>query len=174
MIKERIDVLDHATEIMKAVKTGVLLTSKAGDRVNSMTISWGTLGIEWNTPIFTTFVRESRFTRELLEKSDSFSINIPLEGADRKHLAYLGSHSGRDSDKIKDLGLTLVPGEKISTPAIKDYALTLECKIVHKQLQAKEGYQMDKNAFYPQNNEGKGDYHIEFVGEIVDAYIIKD
>jgi len=41
-----------------------------------MTISWGTLGIEWNKPIFTAFIREGRFTKELLDESGEFTINI--------------------------------------------------------------------------------------------------
>ena len=44
--KEAKDVFDYAKEIMEAVQTGVLLTAKVDDKVNSMTISWGTLGIE--------------------------------------------------------------------------------------------------------------------------------
>lgn len=46
-MKRMIDPLEHATEILQGVQKGVLLTTKHGDRVNSMTISWGTLGIEW-------------------------------------------------------------------------------------------------------------------------------
>mgnify|MGYP000025433293 CR=1 FL=1 len=43
-MKRMIDPLEHATEILQGVQKGVLLTTKHGDRVNSMTISWGTLG----------------------------------------------------------------------------------------------------------------------------------
>ena len=39
---------------------GVLLTTKVGERTNSMVIGWGTLGIEWGKTIFTVFVRENR------------------------------------------------------------------------------------------------------------------
>lgn len=177
-MKQRIDVLDYAGTILKAVKKGVLLTVKAGGRVNSMTISWGTLGIEWAVPIFTTFVREHRYTRELLDQADSFTINIPLEGADRKALGYMGTKSGRDTDKIKDMGLTLVPAEKVSTPAIKEFVLTLECRIVHKQLQDRNALAPDKMEFYPQDVDGSfhdrnRDFHIAFCGEIVDAYILR-
>lgn len=52
-MKKEIEVFDYANEIMKSIKTGVLITTKAGDKVNSMTISWGTLGIEWGKMIFT-------------------------------------------------------------------------------------------------------------------------
>lgn len=121
-----IDVLDYAGIILNAVKKGVLLTAKAGDKINSMTISWGTLGIEWAVPIFTAFVREHRYTREILDEANSFTVNIPLKGADRKILGYMGTKSGRETNKIEDMGLTLVPSEKIDTPAIKEFALTLE------------------------------------------------
>lgn len=53
---------------MKALKTGVLLITKVDSKVNTMTVSWGTLGIEWVKPIFTVFVREKRFTKQQLEK----------------------------------------------------------------------------------------------------------
>ena len=69
-MKREINVFNHAAEIMNAVKNGVLITTKSGDKVNSMTISWGMLGIEWNRPVFITFVRESRFTKEMLDESE--------------------------------------------------------------------------------------------------------
>ncbi|GAA6528459.1 hypothetical protein LPYR103PRE_04320 [Segatella asaccharophila] len=51
MTKKEINVLDYAGYILKGVNKGVLLTTKADGRVNTMTISWGTLGIEWGTCI---------------------------------------------------------------------------------------------------------------------------
>ena len=77
-MKKEIEVFDYANEIMKSIKTGVLITTKAGDKVNSMTISWGTLGIEWGKMIFTVFVRENRFTKHQLEKNHEFTINLPI------------------------------------------------------------------------------------------------
>ena len=46
----------------------MLLTTKTDEKVNSMVISWGTLGIEWEKIIFTIFVRENRFTKQQLDK----------------------------------------------------------------------------------------------------------
>ena len=85
-MKKQINVFDYAKEIMEAVQTGVLLTTKVDDKVNSMTISWGTLGIEWATELFTVFVREHRFTKEQIEKNPEFTINIPLGAFDKKIL----------------------------------------------------------------------------------------
>jgi len=129
MKKREINVADHTCEILKALKTGVLLTSCADGRVNTMTISWGMLGIEWNYPLFITVVREGRFTRSLLDKNGQFTINIPRADSPMKALAVCGTKSGRDIDKIARLGLTLVDGEEVSVPAIKEFPLTLECKV---------------------------------------------
>ncbi len=176
-MKKEINVFVYAETIMKGVKGGVLLTTKAGGRVNTMAISWGTLGIEWNKPIFTTFVRTGRFTRELLDANGEFTVNIPMEGSDRSLVGKCGTVSGRDVDKIAANGLTLVEGDKVSVPAIKEFPLTLECRVVYKQLQDKDAISAeDKARFYPDlpstNCGGNRDYHIAYYGEIVAAYII--
>lgn len=90
-MKEKIEVFDYATDILKALKTGVLLTTKTADKVNAMTISWGTLGIEWRKPIFTVFVREHRFTEEMLDESGVFTINVPVGAFDKNILSVCGT-----------------------------------------------------------------------------------
>lgn len=179
-MKKEINVFDYASDIMKALQSGVLLTTKAGDKVNSMTISWGTLGIEWGRPIFTVFVREHRFTKEQLEKNGEFTINIPVGAFNKKILGVCGSNSGRNMDKIKELGLTLAEPDVISVPAVKELPLTLECRVINKQFQSPEAMMIDhKEKFYPQNVDSSNpmankDYHTAFCGEIVSAYIITD
>ena len=176
-MKKQINAFDYAETIMKGVKDGVLLTTKASGRVNTMAISWGTLGIEWNKPIFTTFVRTGRFTRELLDANGEFTVNIPMEGSDRSLVGRCGTVSGRDIDKIAANNLTLVDGDKVSVPAIKEFPLTLECRVVYKQLQDKDAISAEAIArFYPDlpssNSGGNHDYHIAYYGEIVAAYIL--
>lgn len=79
-MKRKIDPFDYAAEILSALKTGVLLTTKNGDKLDSMAISWGMLGIEWNKPIFTVFVRENRFTKEQLERERRVHREYPHRG----------------------------------------------------------------------------------------------
>lgn len=178
-MKKEINVFDYTETIMKALQKGVLITTKSGDKVNSMAISWGTLGIEWSIPIFITFVRENRFTREQLDDSGEFTVNIPIGEYDKKIIGYCGTKSGKNVDKIKDLGLTIVESDEIVAPGIKELPLTLECKIRYKQLQ-------DRNAIpdnirrenYPEGVDSLAsgankDYHIAYYGEIVKAYIIE-
>ena len=67
--KKQIDVIEYASEIINGIKSGALLTTKSNGRVNTMSIAWGQLGIEWNRMIFTAFVRTQRFTHTLLANS---------------------------------------------------------------------------------------------------------
>ena len=178
-MKQEINVFDHAHEIMNALKSGILLTTKADDKVNSMSISWGTLGIEWGKPIFTVFVRENRYTRSMLEKNPEFTINIPCGSFDKKIIGYCGSKSGRNVDKIKDLNLTLEESDEISVPGIKQLPLTLECKVLYKQMQDKDAIPQEiKDDCYPQDVDSSAplankDFHVAYYAEIVKAYIIK-
>jgi len=178
-LKKEIQVLDYASEIMKALQSGVLLTTKADDKVNSMTISWGTLGIEWGTPIFTVFVRENRFTKQQLDKNPEFTINIPVGDFNKKILGVCGTKSGHTTDKIQELNLTLEESLAISVPAMKELPLTLECKVVYKQKQDENAItEENRIKCYPQDVDSSyhganKDYHTAYYGEIVSAYIIE-
>lgn len=178
-MKKEIEVFDFASEIMKAVKTGVLLTTKVDDKVNTMTISWGTLGIEWSKPIFTVFVRENRFTKQQLEKNPEFTINIPYGAFDKKILGVCGTQSGHTIDKIQALHLTLEKSNIIAVPAIRELPLTLECRVVYKQKQDQNAIIEEyKSKFYPQEVDSSfhganKDFHTAYYGEIVSAYIIE-
>lgn len=159
---------DHSREITEALPGGILLTTAADGMVNTMTIGWGALGTDWNKPIFLAVVRESRFTRELLDQNPEFTVNVPYGEFDRKILGFCGRNSGRDVDKIKELGLTLVKSDIVSVPGIRELPLTLECKVVSRQKQdpalLDERY---RAMFYP----SPVDPHIMYFGEIVNTYI---
>lgn len=124
---------DSSKEILKSLQKGVLLTTKADGKVNTMTVSWGALGIEWAKPIVTIYVRKHRFTHEQLEKNPEFTLNIPFGGFNRKILGIAGTKSGRNLDKIMEPGVALEDPETISVPGIRELPLTLECRVVYKQ-----------------------------------------
>lgn len=179
-MKKEIKVWDYANEIMKALEKGVLLTTKNGDKVNSMTIAWGMLGIEWGKPLFTAFVRENRFTKFQLEENGEFTVNIPLENTHRKLLGQCGTTTGKNIDKVREFGLILEESDEISVPGIHQFPLTLECRVIYKQMQdASAISEKDRNTFYPQdvdssNTGANKDYHIAYYGEIMKAYIITE
>lgn len=158
--------MSFTTNLEKAMnslhKQGAFLTVKHGEIVNTMTISWGNIGFEWNRPIFTVLVRKSRFTHELLEKTTEFSVSVPLSNTLKKALVLCGTKSGRDIDKIKESGLTLRNGESIAVPSIEGCEMVYECKIVYKQDMNPDLLSEDiKDKIY-----GDNDYHTIYYGEI--------
>ena len=168
-MKRKVEAFAYAKEILETVGKGVLMTTCADGEVDTMTIGWGTMGVQWGKPIFIAFVRESRHTKELVDKNPEFTINVPLNGCDKNILAFCGTKSGRDVNKIQELGLTLEAGETVSVPAIKELPLTLECKVIYKQEQIKEAIaQENLTRYYPE-----GDFHTAYYGQITDAYIVE-
>lgn len=178
-MKQEIEVFDYAKEIVSAIPKGVMLTTKNGNKVNTMTIGWGTLGVEWGLPIFVAFVREGRFTRAQLDESMEFTINVPYGDFDKKILGYCGTKTGRDTDKISDMDLTLVESDVVKAPGIRELPLTLECRVLYRQLQDKNSIpEFIREKMYPENldssNPGANrDYHVAYYGQIVKAYIIQ-
>jgi len=175
-MKKYIDLWEYAGKILEQVGTAALVTAKADGEVNTMTIGWGTLGVEWGKPIFTVFVRQSRHTKKLLDQNGEFTINVPLKGTDRKAiLGFCGSKSGRDVDKIKEMNLHLEDPDVISVPGIKEFPITLECRVVYKQDQDLSLLDADKCLrYYAPNTANDGDNHTAYYGEVLAAYIIED
>ena len=172
-MKKMIDPFDHAVEFAKNMKRGILLTTKGRGMVDTMTIGWGTIGVEWGRPVFVAYVRESRFTRELLDENPEFTVNVPTAQLDSKILGFCGTKSGRDCNKIQDMGLTLEVPEVISVPGIQEFPLTLECKVIYRQQQDLTAIPADiLNRYYPEDSTGFRDSHICYYGEIVKAYLI--
>lgn len=173
-MKQKIDLWNKAGYILENVGKGVLLTTAADGKVNTMTIGWGTLGIQWKKPIFIAFVRESRYTKELLDKNPEFTVNIPYGEYDKSILSICGTRSGRDIDKIQELGLTLEESETVSVPGIRQLPLTLECKVIYRQEQDPAAISEENTArYYPKENGNNGDYHTAYYGEVTAAYVIE-
>lgn len=173
-MKQEIKVWDYAPQILEALPKGVLLTTKAAGQINTMTIGWGTLGIEWGKPIFIAYVRESRYTKKLLDENPEFTVNIPYGEYDKSILGICGTKSGRDTDKIKTLDLTLEEPLTVSVPAIRQLPLTLECKVIYRQDQDPKAIDRESNArFYAKGTPNEGDYHTAYYGEITAAYIVE-
>lgn len=174
-MKKILNPFDCAGQICEAMKKGILLTTKAGEQINTMTIGWGHIGIEWGKPIFVAYVRESRYTKEMLEKNGEFTVNVPNGTVDSKAIGFCGSKSGRDIDKIKELGLTPEEPTSVSVPGIKEFPLTLECKVIYKQKQDLSAIPEDLiQRYYPADEAGFRDYHIAYYGEILNAYLITE
>ncbi|MBM6675814.1 flavin reductase family protein [Olsenella uli] len=175
-MREKIDVTEYAPTILRELPRGVLLTARADGRANPMTIGWGTLGVEWGTQLFVAYVRSSRFTYGLLERSGEFTVSVPLFTGEKDHdqrvrqiLAVCGSKSGRDLDKVAELGLTLVEGEKVGAPAVAELPLTLECRVLYEREQEPALLRDDLCDRYYADDAP----HTAYYAEIVSAYVLR-
>lgn len=174
-MKEKINIWEYAPQILSEIGKGILVTAKADGKVNPMTIGWGTLGVQWNKPIFIVFIRQTRHTKSLLDKNPEFTINVPMGEYDKSIMRVCGTESGRDVDKVQKLNLTLEEGETISVPGIKELPLTLECKVIYKQDQDLSALcEESRNRCYKPGTPNELDFHTAYYGEITAAYIIKD
>ncbi len=177
-MKEKIDLTAYAQKITEALPRGILLNTN-GDKFNAMVIGWGALGTVWGLPAFTVYVREHRYTKAQLDKTGEFTISIPLEKPDPKIAKVCGQLSGNDVDKAAETHLTLEDPKANNTPGIREYPLTLECKILYAQEQKLSQIPEDIRAkMYPQDIDGSDpgankDPHTAYIGQILDAYIIR-
>ena len=171
-MKNIVNVFDYAGHICKAMSPGVLLTAKVGVKVNPMTIGWGSIGVEWGKPIFTAYVRPSRYTHEMIEATGEFTVNVPM-GNVKSILGFCGTKSGREVDKVAELGLTLEEPMNISVPGIRELPLTLECKVIYKQDQVLSALREDLCDRYYDKNDSN-DFHTAYYAEIVSAYLIEE
>lgn len=160
---------EMTAQMLEQLRIGAFFTTKVKDKVNTMTIAWGGINIVWNKPLFVAYVRFSRDSHNMVEKSGEFTISVPLKKKMKKALTYCGSKSGRDVDKIKEMKLTLTPGRVVETPILSDCELHYECKVIYKLPMEHGLIPKDVKERYYRND----DYHMIYYGEIVDSYIIK-
>ena len=145
--------------------SGVFLTV-GGEKPNTMTIGWASIGYMWRQPVFTVLVRPQRHSFEMIQAADSFTVSVPTKNALKKELAFAGTKSGRDYDKFDGHGLTAVPAQAVDAPIVKECGLHFECRKLLTQ-------DMTPDRMDPELVNGiyaPGDFHTMFFGEIVRCY----
>ncbi len=140
------------------------LIGVANPNINAMTASWGSIGTLWNRPIATIYVRPSRYTHELLGKSDYFTLSF-FSQQHRPVLNYLGSISGRERDKISECG---IPYHVDKEALYFDEAeLIIKCKKIMMQPLDEQNIQEEiKRKMYP-----NGDVHTMIIGEVEEVWV---
>jgi len=137
----------------------MLITSGTEDSYNTMTASWGGMGVLWNKPVSYIFIRPQRYTYEFLEKNKTYSLSF-FDEKYRKALNICGTKSGRDLDKVKEAGLTPAVSEN-GLVHFSEAKLVLECsKMYYQDINPANFLDPSINAIY--NN----DYHRMYIGEI--------
>lgn len=130
---------------------------------NTMTCSWGHLGAIWGHPTAVCYVRPQRYTREWMEREGLYTLSF-FEGR-KKELSYLGTHSGRNEDKVAATGLTPVFGE--GTTWFQEASLVFVCRKQYRGALSAENF-TDSDVItthYPNR-----DFHDVYIGEIVKMF----
>lgn len=138
----------------------MLVTAKKGDKVNTMTASWGGLGVMWGKDVAYVVIRPQRYTKEFVDASETFSLSF-FDDKDKSILAYCGKVSGRNEDKIDKTGLTTL--YHMDTPYFEQAKTVLICKKLYTQPMVKEGFESPTviDHWYPNN-----DLHTLYIAEI--------
>jgi hypothetical protein len=125
-----IDIKSFTTQVYGLFEVQwMLLTSGDFDagKFNSMTISWGSMGVMWGRPFAQVVVRPVRYTYQFMETYDTFTLTaFPRQY--HKALSLLGTASGRDGDKIAQSGLTPVASSCVAAPGFAEAELVIECR----------------------------------------------
>ncbi len=162
--------MNHFKEILPEVlrknpfqligKEWMLITAGNEDKANTMTASWGGLGVMYGKNVAYIVVRPQRYTKEFLDRETTFSLSF-LDKEYRAALNYLGTVSGRNEDKIHKSGLTLAFSE--GTPYFGEATNVLICKKLFQQAMQEDSILDEKlnSTWYP----GK-DYHILYIAEV--------
>ena len=148
----------------KIGKEWMLITAGDEKKANTMTASWGGVGVLWGKNVVYIFIRDSRYTKEFIDNGEFFSMSFFNEKY-RDALSYCGKESGRNvDDKFKGAGLT--PAFRHNIPYPDEANLVLLCRkmaavpitedtFVDPQIMPK---------WYSDN-----DMHVMYVGEIIEA-----
>jgi flavin reductase (DIM6/NTAB) family NADH-FMN oxidoreductase RutF len=146
-------------------KDWLLVTAGDLSSFNTMTASWGTLGVLWGKQVSFCFVRPSRYTYEFMEKADFYTLSA-LPAAHRDALTFCGTYSGRDVDKVEQTGLHPVDTGH-GTVSFEEARLVLVCRKIYHQ-------DMDPSHFLDasiESNYSGSDYHRIYVGEVTEALV---
>ncbi|MBU5470393.1 flavin reductase [Falcatimonas sp. MSJ-15] len=145
----------------KIGKDWMLITAGDEKKANTMTASWGGVGVLWGKNVVYIFVRESRYTKEFIDNGDSFSLTFFDKNFSKSGLKYLGAVSGRDEDKIKNANMSVDYYDDV--PYIDEGNVVFICKKLSET-------KIEKEQFIDSDIDEKwykdGNYHTMYVGEI--------
>ena len=155
-----------------------LVTAGTPEAFNTCTVSWGSMGNVLgpnggDMSTVTVYIHPARYTQEFMAKYDTFTVSFFPE-SQRKALGYLGSHSGRDEDKVANSGLTPVAVD--DGVMFEEAELTFVCKKLYEH-QFDEAHLADKIKEYYASNppeytkagSDRWEPHYMYIGEIVEA-----
>ncbi len=106
----------------------VLVSSAHGGQRNLMAAAWN-MALDFDPPKVAVVIDKSTLTRELVEASGEFVLNVPAREQAALTLA-VGSESGRGLDKILKVGAGATAASRVGAPLIEGCLAWLECRVI--------------------------------------------
>ena len=147
---EKIDVTKaNVNPFQRIGQDWMLISAKKEGKVNTMTASWGMMGVFWGKNVVTVGIRPQRFTKEFVDAGDTFTLTF-FDGERKQEMGYLGKVSGE--------------------PTFEEGTMVFVCKkLMETQLNPEEFIDPEVDGrWYPEK-----DYHHMYTAEVVAAYRIE-
>jgi flavin reductase (DIM6/NTAB) family NADH-FMN oxidoreductase RutF len=106
----------------------VLVSSAHGGRRNVMAAAWN-MALDFDPPKVAVVIDKATLTRELVEASGEFVLNVPAREQAALTLA-VGSESGRGIDKLGKVGAEGTAASRVGAPLIEGCLAWLECRVI--------------------------------------------
>ena len=147
---EKIDITkENINPFQRIGQDWMLISAEREGKVNTMTASWGMMGVFWGKNVVTVGIRPQRFTKEFVDAGEFFTLTF-FDGERKEEMGYLGKVSGRDEDKISKVGFHVVKTDET-------------------QLNPEEFIDPEVDGrWYPEK-----DYHHMYTAEVIAAYRIE-
>jgi flavin reductase (DIM6/NTAB) family NADH-FMN oxidoreductase RutF len=137
---------------------------------NTMTASWGGLGVLWQRNVAFMFIRPSRRTFSFANDNALFTLSF-FEESYREALNFIGANSGRDYDKAAKTGLnplvfdgSIAGGKATGAIGFKEAKEIIVCRNLYT-------HDFDPAKFLDISSIEKSyngkDYHRRYIGEII-------
>jgi flavin reductase (DIM6/NTAB) family NADH-FMN oxidoreductase RutF len=112
----------------------VLVTSAHDEQRNIMAAAWN-MPLDFDPPKIAIVIDKNTYTRELIETSGSFAINVPCRAL-AEMTVRVGSSSGREllgkpqADKFAAFDIPTFAASKVAAPLVEGCVAWLECKVI--------------------------------------------
>ena len=141
----------------------MLVTAGDTQKVNTMTASYGGMGVLWGKDVATCYIRPGRYTYQFIESHPCLTLSF-FDPSYRKELSFCGGVSGREVDKIRECRFTTLFAD-CGAPYFEEASLVLVCKKLYYD-------DLDPAHFLSpliKNQYTMFDYHRMYISEILEV-----
>lgn len=146
-------------------KDWMLITAGNEQNINTMTASWGGVGVLWGQNVVTAYVRPQRYTKKFIDESECFSLSF-FNGY-KNELKHLGTVSGKDQNKIQDVNFHITYLDDV--PTFEEANLVFIVEKMYEDTIKPECF-LDKSIDKWYSDK---DYHTMYIAKIKKIYVKK-